>query len=538
MSPLLRERLEKRRTKGVVVPLSFEAACASYNIRTKTDGIVAFDPSRWYAEQLRFHKARTGRDIILKPRQIGISTFELLYGLFLAQTRAGYNVRVFIHDDEKRAEFFRTVSLADASSRAAGRAPKLSAAQAKHLVYETTGSSIGIDFAGVRESTAEKKGRSVTIHRAHCTEVAYWSAPDVTMTGVIGAVPDDGDVVIESTANGAHGWFYDEYQKALAGESDYTPHFFAWHEHAGYRAPLPPGFDARPRDAHEEILLRLNIQPEQLAWWRNQVQRLTLDKALQEFPVDAMSCFRAAGGSYIPQATLDWLSAQVRAPLRTVPLHSGLFSGRSLGKLLVYEEPIPGDDYIVGADVSEGTGGDAHAADVVSRKSGNTVATFSSDSIEPGDFGLALASIGILYASADGVALLAPERNNHGHATLRALTVEAGYPRVYKHEDGKLGWPTTSATRPVMFDDLARSFEDRSAHSPDAAVVSELSTLARDKDGKPAARNKGSRGGARDDRVVARAIAQQVRARSPKPSKNAGQAASQRTPAAVLANLL
>jgi hypothetical protein len=47
--------------------------------------------------------------------------------------------------------------------------------------------------------------------------------------------------------------------------------------------------------------------------------------------------------------------------------------------------------------------------------------------------------------------------------------------------------------------------------TPDAGTHSEMATLVRGAGGKPMARGKGTRGGSLDDRVVAWAIALQVR---------------------------
>ncbi|MCC7539242.1 MAG: hypothetical protein IT379_23670 [Deltaproteobacteria bacterium] len=509
------------------LPSDFEAACRLYKIRTKNAGLVTFDPDRWHQEQRRFHRERTGRDIVLKPRQVGFSTLELLRGLHQAQHIESWNTRVVIHDEDLAAALFRTVSLADASVRELGMAPALGTDRAKELAYERLASSISIGIAGAREQTAAKQGRSGTINRLHATEVAFWPHAETSMAGLLGAVPDSGEVLIESTPNGATGWFFEQVTATLAGDSPYKLHFFPWYEHAAYRLPVPADFDDEPRDDHEETLLRAGCDAEQIAWWRTRVRELTAEKALQEFPSDPHTCFRVSGGSYIPQATLDWLAAQTRPPRSSE--HVVTTTGRTLGKLLVWAEPVHDEDYIVGADVSEGTGGDAHACDVMARSTGATVATFQADNIEPGDFGLALAVIGRRYTSSHGPALVAPERNNHGHAALRALTTEARYPRVYEHADGKLGWPTTPVTRPVLFDDLARAYEDRVTSTPDVAGVAETASLIRDTDGQPRARNKGSRGGAKDDRVIARAIAWQVRQRTAPPAKTAGTSTPQRS---------
>ena len=70
-------------------------------------------------------------------------------------------------------------------------------------------------------------GRGLTIHNLHCSEVARW--PDdaaATLASLRAAVPPDGEVVLESTPNGAGGCFYEEWQKAE--EKGYTRHFLPW----------------------------------------------------------------------------------------------------------------------------------------------------------------------------------------------------------------------------------------------------------------------------------------------------------------------
>lgn len=523
-----------RSLQAETLPADFLDACRHYRIRTKEGGLVTFDPERWHAEQRRLHDERTGRDIILKPRQIGITTGEALRGLHQAHTRIGWNVRIVIHDEELGEALFRTVSLADASVRERGMAPVLGTERAKELEFKALASSIAIGIAGARPQVAAKQGRSGTIHRLHATEVAFWSHPAVTMTGLLNAVPDTGEVVIESTPNGASGWFYDECQAALRGDSRYKLHFFAWHEHAAYRLPVPADFDGSPRDEHEERLLSLGVDAEQITWWRAKVSAIGLDGALQEFPADPVSCFRASGRPYIEQDTLDWLAAQVREPLRVEDVRGP--NEQLLGRLLVWEDPDPGDTYIVGGDVAEGVGKDGHAADVMSRRTGRTAATLWSDTLKPGDFGHALLAIGHRYATVHGPAVLAPERNNHGHAALTVIEA-AYYQNIYVHDDGRHGWATTPATRPVLFDDLARAYETRATWTPDAGGVSEAATLIRDKDGQPRARGK-SKGHSRDDRYVARAIAWQVRQRTPAPSTTVGASVKRRSEADDVGGIL
>ena len=57
------------------------------------------------------------------------------------------------------------------------------------------------------------------------------------------------------------------------------------------------------------------------------------------------------------------------------------------------------------------------------------------------------------------------ERNLHGHAVLLALTTVHGYENLYEHTDydsvgnptPRVGWPTTSKTKPIMIEALAQT---------------------------------------------------------------------------------
>lgn len=488
-------------------------------IKTKTQGLVTFAGERWHPEQRRFERTRTGRDLVLKPRQIGFSTLELARDLQFAVTRPGVQVLIVGQDSDLAQDLFDNIrTMVDGlEARFAGTeldgffARRFS--NRREIVFRRNGSAVRVVEAGSTETAAAKRGRSGTVHRLHATEVAFWGAPEETMTALLAAVPDQGEVVIESTPNGAAGLFYDLVQTALGGGGEYRLHFFSWLDHPTYRRAVPEGFDPTPRDEWEQRLRARGATDEQIAWWRARVDdpaRGGLDRVLQEYPVDEVSCFRAPGGAYVPADACDWLATQVRDPIARERIVVG---GRHLGDLAIYEQPDPSSTYVAAADVAEGVGGDASAIDVSEWRTGRTVATFWSDTIEAGDLGLALAWAARKYNHA----LAAPERNNHGAATLTVMvrpgTDLTPYGRIYTHDDGRHGWPTTPATRPVLFDDSRTAIVERSWLTPDKRTAGEARTLIKDSDGKPRARGKGQKGGAKDDAWVAKAIGWQVRQR-------------------------
>jgi len=115
-------------------------------------------------------------------------------------------------------------------------------------------------------------------------------------------------------------------------------------------------------------------------------------------------------------------------------------------------------------------------------------------------------------------AILAAERNNHGHSTLNTLRNLCRYPRLYCHVcyDARagavatptLGWPTDQATRPILVDDLSAVIAEGSVIMHSADLVDEgMSFVTRDSGAQEAQE------GAHDDPEMALEIAWQVRKR-------------------------
>ena len=271
-------------------------------------------------------------------------------------------------------------------------------------VVFANGSTLRVTVAGATDRTASKKGRGRALERMHGTEVSHWGAAQTTLDAAREAVRDGGQIVLESTAYGASGAFYDQWQRADASSNAYTRHFLPWWWHREYRALVPVGFDAAPRDQHESAMRDLGLDDEQIAWWRAKVaERPDVDSLLAGVPV--------LGGGGVPRerrelldgATCDWLEAQARDPLRVVELaaRTGATSGSCASTTSPPRRALPRGRRRGGRP---GPDGDASAWDVISRRTGLTVATWWSDRHEPADMALAGAEIGRLYNGA----LLAP----------------------------------------------------------------------------------------------------------------------------------
>ena len=499
---------DARVKRGSAVEVPFKEFCGDCRIKTKSHGIIKFRHDIWHEEQKRFERDRTGRDIVLKGRQIGFTTLELMRGLYMSATRSSWNTVVAGHDQKLVQDLFDHIRFAAVGLEVAGKLPETSQDTVRNLRFESLASAISVTEAGATTRSASKKGHSGTIQRLHATEVARWAEPGESMKGFLGAVPDDGEVVLESVAAGAGGYFHNRVLEAQRGESRYKLHFYPWFIHEPYRAAVLEGFDPEPKDEHEVALRGHGCTDEQIVWWRGKVGDHGLSDALEQYPYSVSVCFRFSGKAWIEPSHIDRLARDTREPIREAPI---LWKARRFANLLVFAEPKPGAQYVVFADPAEGVANDGSAACVMDARTTEVVATWWSDSTDPTDFGIVLGVIGWMF----NTALVGVERNNHGHAVIGALKSPdvVRYPRLYVAPDMKIGYDTNLVTRPPLWEDLAHAIREGSASTPDSATVAECQTIIRDKDGKPRARGKSAKtaDACRDDRYVAWAGCWQIR---------------------------
>jgi hypothetical protein len=489
-------------------------------------GKVPFGWDRWHPEQRRFERDRTGRDIVLKPRQIGFSMLELCRDLQFARTHEGVQVVVVVHTGEAKNELFSRVHVMVRALARWGLMPDPKENTKTGLRWADNDSSIKIIEAGKDEGTAAARGRSGTIHRLHATEVAFYAQPEETMTALLAAAGDHGEVVIESTANGVDNWFHERVLEAREGRfENFAFHFYPWWQHPTYRAPrdLYPAPTSKREQFWEKELRKLGCTEEQIAWWRKTVSTHKLDKALREYPPTVDAAFTVSSEKWLSPEHVDRLRAHVREPLEHMRLER---SSIGYGELRVYERPQPGLTYIAAVDPSAGVGINEAAITVIEQRSGAYVAAWNNTRVKPGELGHVAAMVGRYYNNA----LVAVERNvwrdntgndrEGGLETIAVLEREERYPRIYRDaKTSKVGWSTNEHTRPLIFGDLAKGIEDPDdpLTTPDARTVDEAAALVLTPRGPRAPRKAKGRGD--DGLFVTWGIARQIRNLVPLPGK-------------------
>lgn len=507
----MRERKAKERrrsTKGVVAVLEtrgfdlapfvndFPAFAANLDILPKDSmarGRIKLLPTSIQSE---FEAARTGRDIVLKPRQVGLTTWELARDVWKFVCGRGQRVVIVVQsskDDDQLKDVSNKLRIMFESLEALGlKLPFRGESVSEWLLGD---SSLRIVVAGASEASAQKKGRGGTITRLHITELAFFEYAGVTLNALLECVPATGEIVIESTANGASGVFHERYQAAKLGKGGYKAHFFKWTKHAEYATPLVANEVMVPETEREKQLVHdYEATLEQLKWYRAKVQDKGQDLVDQEYPIDEATCWLSAGRMFFDRERCVALQAATVPPAFV----------EMAGALFIWKRAELGRTYVIASDPSEGTGGDPGAAVVLDRATGEHVATLHGQ-FPPGRFSELLYALGMLY----GEALLVVERNNHGHAVLGFLDTATAdrpaYRNIYSGADEKLGWNSTETARSAALDTLEDAVRKARCATPDAKVVAELLGFLVNKRGRAEAKSGGN-----DDLVMAWAIGHDV----------------------------
>jgi hypothetical protein len=434
--------------------------------------------------QREYSRRCSKRNIVLKARQLGITTYVAARYFLQTITRPGTLTVQVAHSPESAESIFNIVqrfweNLPKAMLK--GALVK-SRSNVRQIVFPHLDSEYRVETAD------DNAGRGMTIHHLHCSEVSRWPRGGLeTLASLRAAVVPEGEIVLESTPNGATGVFYAEWQKA--NETGYTQHFFPWWYDGSYQEVVRKG-EMLPLTPEEiELVKQHGLSEAQIAWRRKQWQTLR-GLAAQEYAEDPGSCFLVSG-----ECVFELSAIEKAAGLAGV--------GTELednGRLAIWLPPQKGRQYILGVDTAGGgSDGDYACAQVIERTMGMQCAELHGH-FPPFELARRVANLGQRYERA----LVAVERNNHGAAVLAHLN-HLEYGTLFE-KDGHLGWLTSAASRPAMIENMAAVLmaEPELFHS--TRLLEECRTFVRRADGNAAAAD-----GAHDDCVMAMAIALAVR---------------------------
>lgn len=272
-----------------------------YYITDKKAQRVKFEPNE---AQLQFLGETTALNIILKARQLGFTTLCCLIYLdaclFNPNTRAG----VIAHKLDDAKVIFR-----DKIKYPYDNLPD----ELKARITATQDSADTLTFSNNSSIRVSTSMRSGTLQYLHISEFGKICSqfPDRAreiITGALNAVDAGQYVVIESTAEGQEGRFYEMTQEAMSlkesgatvTDMDYSFHFYPWFLDKNYRLN-PNGVIVD--DEHEQYfdkfeLEGIHLTDEQKAWYVKK-ERTQAGDMKREYPFTPKEAFeQALEGAY------------------------------------------------------------------------------------------------------------------------------------------------------------------------------------------------------------------------------------------------
>lgn len=414
-------------------------------IKDKAGKIVPLYPND---EQVAVIEAlEKGKDLIVcKPRQIGSTTIVASYLFWKAYTsNEPITVALLSHKIDSVRHILRIFKTFWDNLPAFLRRP-LKEDSASKIVFH--------NGATILCASATSKGglRSFTCSYLLLSEFAFSENADELKATAVSAV-NNGQMIIESTANYWGDPLHLEVETAIRGEGDYNYLFFPWWGHKEYVVEPPDDFSP----TEDEILLAsdYDLSLAQLAWRRLMIEKLgDYSKFKREYPASLEDAYSQSGDAYLTEDDLSYVE-ELDIEGRWNAL-----------------APVDSTDvYAIGVDVGSGTGKDYSVAFVLSKTTGQPVGIFRCNTTTPTDLAQELFSISEEY---NGAKILV-ESNNVGIVVLQCLSGS----NLWKSVDDKF-WTTTQTNKRIMFEELKEAIRSGTLNQIDALTLGELRSIKLD----------------------------------------------------------
>ena len=341
---------------GLLLPIAKQFAVLASEIKIKVqapgENEERFQPFIFNEEQSRLALDLLGnpskgtkplhRVIVLKSRQVGISTFFLLLDIVVALINPGIKVALVVDTNEKAIELLdRCKQLVEAMGLGlqVNNQKKLQLKSGSEIIALTSG--------------ADPKSR--TFDLLHLTELPSWQVPEVF--GEIKSAYPGASIWIETTAAGTGNFFHELWEHVTKQVSegkppDYTPLFYSFELHDKYQIDL----DSRPdldltEDQWKEAQEKYGFTSRpHAAWWFRELaeKKKGIATHLHNYPLCPDHAFRQYEGRYIEQDPI-------------------VIKGEINEGVEVFHQPERFHRYICSADTSMGVNRDGNALMVFDR---------------------------------------------------------------------------------------------------------------------------------------------------------------------------
>jgi hypothetical protein len=315
--------------------------------------------------------------IILKSRQLGMSTLGAAYATWLALFQKDKNILVIATKLSVAQNFITKVKTMIRSLPAWLVLPEI-VTNNKQLIEFSHGSSIKAI------PTSEDAGRSEALSLLIIDEAAFVRNFDELWMGLYPTISTGGRVIILSTPNGVGGQYYKLYTDAEAGLNEFHAVRLPW--------------DIHP-ERNEE-------------WFKETTKNLSDRQISQEYLCD----FASSGETFLSHENIEWI--------REICIPPKERTGPDMN-VWIWKYPLSEHSYVVSADIARGDSKDFSTFHIIDVNEGECVAEYKGK-IPPDRFAELLNKFGLKYNKA----LMCPENNSYGYATVLKLK-ELQYPNIY-----------------------------------------------------------------------------------------------------------
>jgi ssDNA-binding Zn-finger/Zn-ribbon topoisomerase 1 len=286
-----------------------------YHIKNKSGKKVLFTPNE---EQEAFYCDQHGRDIILKVRQLGFTTFKMISDLDDCLFIENFSAGCICHNMDSAKDIFRN-KIKFAYSNITEDQKQLIAEIGYTLPEPTSDKGNAYVFSNGSSIKVGTSYRGDTLQSLHVSEFGkickkYPEKANEIVTGAFEAVPADGGVItLESTAEGKEGYFFKYCQDAKKLKDlnkklsvlDFRFHFFSWYKRDEYAidGDIAPKLEKYFNELEFKHGIRLNDR--QKAWYSAKWKALG-DDMRREYPSTPKEAFeQSIEGAYYAQQFAD-----------------------------------------------------------------------------------------------------------------------------------------------------------------------------------------------------------------------------------------
>jgi hypothetical protein len=526
----------------------FYKFCSELKIETKEEGLkkmgTLLGTQKYVMEEITKGLERDVHFfVILKGRQLGITTVSLALDLYWQFTHPGWQGTLVADTEENRDMFRSTLGMYMDGLPKEYKIP-LVAHNRNQMVLKNR-SRIFYQIAGNKSRLGQ--GKAITY--LHGTETASWGNEEGLASLIASLAEKNAErlYMFESTAQGFN-MFHDMYKTAKSAKTQHAI-FCGWWRNEYYTVDPASNiykvyWDGKLTGEEKEWvkdikkLYGFEINSRQMAWWRWKMLEGIKDESLmyQEFPPTEDYAFVMTGTSFFSNSRC---TEAAKAAKKLIPDHYRYVFGQlfqdtevirsteRLGTLKIWEEPVDTAYYVIGADPAYGSSdwADRFCIQVfrVYADGMEQVAEFATSEMNTYQFAWVIAHLAGAYKNSTlnlevngpGQAVINEIRNlkrmavamggSIGHGLMDVLGSMTNY--IWRRNDtlgglsNSIGYITTSQTKERMLNYMKDYFERGMMDIKSMETLEEMKSIVRENGfiGAPG-RNK-------DDRVIACALA-------------------------------